>query len=96
MTGAVVLLVPRLLAPDLGGRPRVELPAPPDGTLRGLLDSLAGQHPAFDRRVRDETGTLRRHVNVYVDGEDVRRGGGLDCAVPAGAEVQVIQSVAGG
>jgi molybdopterin converting factor small subunit len=35
-------------------------------------------------------------VNVYVDGEDVRRADGLATAVPAGAEVLVIQSVAGG
>jgi sulfur-carrier protein len=50
----------------------------------------------FDRRVRDETGALRRHVNVYVDGEEVRRLSGLDTPVPSGAEVMVVQSVAGG
>jgi molybdopterin synthase sulfur carrier subunit len=57
---------------------------------------LAADHPVFDRRVRDETGALRRHVNVYVDGEEVRRLSGLATPVPAGAEVMVVQSVAGG
>jgi molybdopterin synthase sulfur carrier subunit len=46
--------------------------------------------------VRDETGALRRHVNVYVDGEEVRRLAGLQTPVPAGSEVMVVQSVAGG
>jgi molybdopterin synthase sulfur carrier subunit len=57
---------------------------------------LAAEHPVFDRRVRDETGALRRHVNVYVDGEEIRRLSGLQTPVSAGAEVMVIQSVAGG
>ncbi|GAA1111997.1 hypothetical protein GCM10009582_06980 [Arthrobacter flavus] len=50
----------------------------------------------FARRIRDETGALRRYVNVYVDGEDVRRLAGLSTPVPPGAEVMIIQSVAGG
>ena len=41
-------------------------------------------------------GALRRFVNVYVDGEDVRWDGGLAAAVPDGAVVQVLPSVAGG
>nr|WP_308196781.1 MoaD/ThiS family protein [Sinomonas terrae] len=41
-------------------------------------------------------GQLRRYVNVYVDGDDVRRRQGLDTAVAEGQEILVIQSVAGG
>ena len=72
----------------------LDLPWP--ATVCALLDVIAAAHPVFDRRVRDETGALRRHVNVYVDGEEVRRLSGLDTRVPAGAEVMVVQSVAGG
>ena len=48
------------------------------------------------RRIRDETGEVRRFVNVYVDGDDVRFEGGLAAEVRDGAEVQVLPSVAGG
>jgi molybdopterin converting factor small subunit len=48
------------------------------------------------RRIRDEQGQLRRHVNVYIDGEDCRRVGGLDAPVGADGEVQILPSVAGG
>ncbi len=61
-----------------------------------MLDALAAQHPLLARRIRDETGQVRRFVNVYVDGDDVRFEGGLDTTVRDGAEVQVLPSVAGG
>jgi molybdopterin converting factor small subunit len=93
---SVRVLLPRLLSECTGGRTSLDIDLPAPGTVCALLDALAAAHPMFDRRVRDETGTLRRHVNVYVDGEDVRRADGLATAVPAGAEVLVIQSVAGG
>ena len=92
----VRVLLPRLLADCTGGRTSVSVDLTGAGTVCALLDVLAAEHPVFDRRVRDETGALRRHVNVYVDGEEVRRLSGLDTPVPAGAEVMVIQSVAGG
>jgi molybdopterin synthase sulfur carrier subunit len=50
----------------------------------------------LDRRLRDETGRVRRFVNVYVDGDDVRYLAGLDTTVRDGAQVQVLPSVAGG
>ena len=92
----VHVLLPRLLADCTGGRTSMDVDLPAPGTVCALLDALAADHPVFDRRVRDETGALRRHVNVYVDGEDVRRADGLATSIPLGAEVMVIQSVAGG
>jgi sulfur-carrier protein len=92
----VRVLLPRLLSDCTGGRTAVDVDLAAPGTVRGLLDALAAEHPVFDRRVRDETGELRRHVNVYVDGEEVRRLDGLATQVPPGAEVMVVQSVAGG
>ncbi len=92
----VRLRVPRVLAPDLAGEREVVLPVPADGRLRGLLDALRASHPALERRVRDETGALRRFVNVYVDGLDARRLDGLATPVGEGQAVEVIQSVAGG
>jgi molybdopterin converting factor small subunit len=92
----VQVLLPRLLSECTGGRTSMSVDLPATATVGGLLDALAAEHPVLDRRVRDETGALRRHVNVYVDGEDVRRLAGLHTPVPAGAEVMVVQSVAGG
>jgi sulfur-carrier protein len=92
----VQVLLPRLLAECTGGRTSMVLDVPAPATVRALLDVLAAEHPVFGRRVRDETGALRRHVNVYVDGEEVRRLAGLATPVPADAEVMVVQSVAGG
>ena len=93
---SVRVRLPRLLSECTGGRTSLSLDLPDPATVRALLDTLAADHPVFGRRVRDETGALRRHVNVYVDGEEVRRLSGLDTRVPAGAEVMVVQSVAGG
>ena len=92
----VQVLLPRMLSDCTGGRTAVSLDLPGDATVCTVLDALAAAHPVFDRRVRDETGALRRFVNVYVDGEEVRRLAGLATLVPAGAEVMVVQSVAGG
>jgi molybdopterin converting factor small subunit len=91
----VQVLLPGALASAAGGARRVDLDVP-GGTVAGLLDALAAAHPLLGRRLRDETGALRRFVNVYVDGEDVRWDGGLAAAVPDGAVVQVLPSVAGG
>ena len=92
----VSVLLPRMLADCTGGRTAVALDLPPAATVCQVLDALAAAHPVFDRRVRDETGALRRFVNVYVDGDEVRRLAGLATPVPPGAEVMVVQSVAGG
>ena len=48
------------------------------------------------RRLRDETGALRRHVNLFVDGDDVRALQGPRTALHDGAVLHVLPSVAGG
>jgi len=66
------------------------------GTLAQLIDSLEAQFPGLKERLCDETGELRRFVNVYVNGEDVRFLSGLATAIDAGAEVSIVPAVAGG
>jgi sulfur-carrier protein len=92
---SVEVVLPGVLADLAGGARRLDV-TPGEATLAGLLDALAGDHPLLARRIRDETGALRRFVNVYVDGEDVRYDGLLAAEVPDGAVVQVLPSVAGG
>ena len=92
---SVTVLLPGALAEVAGGSRRLHLdPAPAD--VGALLDALAVDHPLLVRRLRDETGSLRRYVNIYVDGDDVRVRQGLRTPLRTGAEVHVLPSVAGG
>ncbi|MCW2702454.1 MAG: thiamine S protein [Blastococcus sp.] len=91
----VQVLLPGVLAALVGGAKHLDV-EPTGGTLADLLDALAAEHPLLGRRIRDETGQVRRFVNVYVDGDDVRFEGGLAAKVRDGAEVHVLPSVAGG
>jgi molybdopterin synthase sulfur carrier subunit len=81
-----VILLPSLLAAEAGGQARFESDA---ATVEAALRSL----PVADL-IFDERGELRRLVNVYVDGIDVRDRGGL--GAPPGGEVRVVAAVAGG
>ena len=92
MSAEVVL--PGVLADLAGGAKHLTVDG--GGTLADVLDRLDVQHPLLGRRIRDETGAVRRFVNVYVDGDDVRFNGCLETPVRDGAEVQVLPSVAGG
>jgi molybdopterin converting factor small subunit len=92
---AVQVVLPGVLADLAGGARHLDL-APAGGTLADLLEALSAGHPRLGRRIRDETGALRRFVNVYVDGDDVRFEQGLATPVKDGAVVQVLPSVAGG
>ena len=94
MTVRVVL--PGYLADLAGGQKQVEVDVAGGSPLAAVLDGLAAGRPLLDRRIRDETGALRRFVNVYVDGEDVRFTSGVRTPVDDGALVQVLPSVAGG
>ncbi len=91
---SVSVLVPGVLRGEVDGAARLSVAA--DGTVEQVLREVIDRWPRFGRRICDERGEIRPFINVYVDGEDVRRTGGLRTAVPEGAEIQVIPSVAGG
>ncbi|MGW1737810.1 MoaD/ThiS family protein [Nocardia sp. NPDC001965] len=65
-------------------------------TLREVLDALRELSPALERRLRDESGALRRYVNFYVDGDECRTLRGPDTPLAADTEIMIIPSVAGG
>ena len=60
------------------------------------LRALDGAHPGFGERLFDETGALRRFVNVFVADEDIRFLEGLDTPVDDGQTVSIVPAVAGG
>ncbi|HET7397746.1 MAG TPA: MoaD/ThiS family protein [Intrasporangium sp.] len=65
-------------------------------TVADVLDRAFAEHRILDAKVRDERGRIRRHVKVFVDGEDATRGDGTSTAVPPGARVHIINAVSGG
>jgi molybdopterin converting factor small subunit len=85
--------IPTILRTYTGGVGEVTA----DGAkLSEILDSLEGNHPGIRGRILDESGALRRFVNVYVGDDDVRFIGGLDAEVADGARISIIPAVAGG
>lgn len=93
---SITVELPTLLRPAAAGRTKLTVPTSAAGTVSQVLDALGADYPVLVRRLRDETGELRRHVNLYLDGEDVRRLSGPATTVRAGQEILIIQSVAGG
>jgi sulfur-carrier protein len=95
-TPTVIVRLPQALAEYAGGTRTVELAVAGETSLGEVLDLLGGELPAVARRVRDETGSIRRFVNVYVGDDECRSLAGLRTPVRPGTEVYVIPSVAGG
>lgn len=97
VAGGVRIVLPGVLREYADGLGELVVPAGEATTsLRAVLDVALVSRPQLGARIRDETGALRRHVNVFVDGQDVRRLGGLDAPVGPAAVIHVLPSVAGG
>jgi sulfur-carrier protein len=90
---SVSVRIPTILRTYTGGVAEVTAEGE---TLREVLAKLDAAYPGLAGRILDESGKLRRFVNVYVGEEDVRLADGLDTQVPPGTQVSVIPAVAGG
>lgn len=66
------------------------------GTVAQLIENLEQKFPGIKERLCDDSGKLRRFVNVYVADEDIRFQQNEETAVPEGAEVSIIPAIAGG
>jgi len=85
--------VPAQLRTLTGGAGEIEA----EGSSVGeVLKALDADHPGLADRLFDETGNLRRFVNVFLDDEDVRFLGGLETPVTEGQTVSIVPAVAGG
>lgn len=89
----VTVRVPAALRALVGGRS--ELDAAP-GSLREVLAAIGRESPALADRVVAEDGALRRHVNVFVNEEDVRFRELLETPVREGDRVTIVPAIAGG
>ena len=97
--GSLTVVAVRLasgLRVHAGGESCVEVDVPSPVTVGAVVDAVALAHPGVGRRVRDEVGELRRHVNVFVGPDNIRDLDGLDTEVAAGVEVALLAAVSGG
>ena len=65
-------------------------------TVAEALKALEGAHPGFGERLFDDTGQLRRFVNVFVADEDIRFLQGVDTPLAVGQTISIVPAVAGG
>nr|WP_295830485.1 MoaD/ThiS family protein [uncultured Azospirillum sp.] len=89
----VTIRIPTPLRGFVGGKDQVAVPA---ATVREALAALTAGQETFRDRLFTAEGELRRFVNVYLGRDDVRRLGGLEAAVPAGATLTLMVALAGG
>ena len=89
----VTVLIPTPLRRFTSGEAKVNVPG---SSVGEVLDALDAVHPGIGERLRDESGQLRRFVNVFVNGRNVRDGEGVDTHLSAGDEVGIIPAMAGG
>ncbi len=90
---AVTVKFPPQLRAATGGQSAVQASG---GTVGEVLEGVYAEHGELRERIAGDDGQVRRFVNVFLDGEDVRFLDGLATPVRDGAEVQVLPAVAGG
>ena len=65
-------------------------------TVRSLVDNLEQKFPGIKERICDETGKIRRFVNVYVNGDDIRFLQNLETGLKDGDTISIVPAIAGG
>ena len=65
-------------------------------SVRGVFEELERHHPLLHRSVCDETGAVRRHINVFINTNHTRDRNGLDTPLTPGDEVSILPAVSGG
>ena len=89
----ITLYIPRPLRPECDGAAELRLDA---ASVRDALATLKQRYPELYRSVCDETGTVRRHVNLFVNNDHIRDRDGLDTMLAAGDAVHILPAVSGG
>jgi len=90
---SITVFVPGVLRDRCGGAARFSLSAE---NLRGALGEIERQYPDLYKCVCDETGAVRRHVNLFVNVANSRDLDGVDTALSPGDEVTILPAVSGG
>ena len=90
---SVLVKIPTQLRAATGGTTETQLEGE---TVQEVLNGLFDRYGELRERIADEHGSLRRFVNLYIAGEDIRFLDGIETPVPDGAEVTILPAVAGG
>ncbi len=90
---AVTVHLPSALRKYCGGASELRVSAP---TVRAALAELERNHPTLYRNICDETGSVRRHLNLFVNSSHVRDRGGLDTQLLPGDVLTILAAVSGG
>ncbi|MFT4569944.1 MAG: molybdopterin synthase sulfur carrier subunit [Hyphomicrobiaceae bacterium] len=90
---AVRVRIPTPLRKFTGGQDAVELEA---SSIKAVIENLDSAHPGLAERICEADGSVRRFVNIYVNGDDIRFLENLDSAVKDGDEVSIVPAIAGG
>jgi molybdopterin converting factor small subunit len=90
---SITVKIPTQLRDLAGGAAQVQVEG---STVAEALESMFAVHGELRDRLYQENGDLRRFINVYIGGEDIRFLDGLQTAVPAGGELTILPAVAGG
>jgi len=89
----VTVLLPGVLRPYCGGADELSLAAP---NVRVLLERIEQRFPSLHRHLCDETGTVRRHLNIFVNTDNTRDLQGAETPLAPGDVVTVLPAVSGG
>ncbi|MEX0936844.1 MAG: MoaD/ThiS family protein [Pirellulales bacterium] len=89
----ICVQIPPVLRHECGGAKELACSA---STVRAALDQLKRDHPALYRNVCDETGAVRRHINLFVNNSFLHQQQGLDTALAAGDVLTIMPAVSGG
>ena len=87
------VIIPTPLRKLTSGAEVVEIEA---STVKEVLDNLDAKYPGFRSSLCDESGSLRRFINIYLDGEDVRFLDNLATPVADGSEIAIVPAISGG
>ena len=79
-----------------GAAGTLQLDVPPATTLRQVLDEIDRQFPGAAAKILDGDGRPHRYVNLYVNGDDVRHGAGMDTPVRDTDEILILPAISGG
>jgi sulfur-carrier protein len=90
---AITVQIPAPLRACCGGASELSLSAP---SVRAALAQIERSHPALYRSVCDETGSVRRHVNLFVNTSHMGDRDGLDTALVSGDVITILPAVSGG
>lgn len=89
----VIVLIAGPLRPSCAGATELRITA---STVREALAVLEERYPALYRSLCDDSGSVRRHINLFVNTQHIRDRQGLDTPLVAGDEVIPLPAVSGG